>query len=55
MELPDLVLILIGLVIAGAVLVVIAMNRRRTHALRDRFAEEYDRALREYGRGKRRP
>jgi hypothetical protein len=53
MELPDLVLVLIGVAIAGATLVAFAMNRRRDHALRDRFAEEYDRTLREHGRERR--
>ena len=51
MELPDLVLVLIGVVIAAAVFVVVVMQRRREHALRDRFAEEYDRILHEHGRG----
>jgi hypothetical protein len=50
MELPDLVLVLIGVVIAVALFVVIAMDRKREHALRDRFAEEYDRTLHEHGR-----
>ena len=50
MELPDIVLVLIGVVIAVAVFVIVAMNRRRNHALRDRFAEEYDRVLHEHGR-----
>ncbi len=50
MELPDLVLVLIGVVVAVAALVIIALDRRREHALRDRFAEEYDRALHDYGR-----
>lgn len=50
MELPDLVLVLIGVVIATALFVVIAMDREREHPLRDRFAEEYDRTLREHGR-----
>lgn len=50
MELPDLVLILIGVVMAAVALVLVIMNRRRDHALRDRFAEEYDRTLHEYGR-----
>ena len=50
MELPDLVLVLIGVVIAAAALVLIAMHRRRNHVLSDRFAEEYDRALHDYGR-----
>jgi hypothetical protein len=47
MDLPDLVLVLIGVVMAVAAFVIVAMNRRREHALRDRFAEEYDRVLRE--------
>ena len=50
MELPDLVLVLIGVVVAVALFVVIALDRKREHALRDRFAEEYDRLLHEYGR-----
>jgi hypothetical protein len=50
MELPDLVLVLIGVVIATAVFVVVVMSQRREHALRDRFAEEYDRNLHEHGR-----
>ena len=54
MELPDLVLVLIGVVLAAAAFVVVAMSRRRDHALRDRFAEEYDRILHEYGRNHRR-
>jgi hypothetical protein len=53
MELPDLVLVLIGVAMAGAALVAFAMNRRRNHALRDRFAEEYDRTLGEHGRERR--
>ena len=54
MELPDIVLILIGVVVAAAILVIIGMNRRRDHALRDRFAEEYDRVLHDHGRSDRR-
>ena len=54
MELPVLVLVLIGIVIAAAIFVVVVMNRRREHALRDRFAEEYDRVLHEHGREDRR-
>ncbi len=50
MALPDLVLVLIGVVIAATALVLFVTNRRRDHALRDRFAEEYDRTLHEYGR-----
>jgi hypothetical protein len=53
MELPDLVLVLIGVVIAVALFVVITLDRRREHALRDRFAEEYDRVLHEHGRQER--
>lgn len=45
MELPDLILVLIAVVVAVAGLVVVAMHRRREHALRDRFAEEYERML----------
>ena len=54
MDLPDLVLVLIGVVIAAAVLVFLMWQRKRDHALRDRFAEEYDRVLREHGRNTRR-
>jgi len=50
MDLPDLVFVLIGVVLAIAAFVLVAMNRRRDHALRDRFAEEYDRTLHDYGR-----
>jgi protein-S-isoprenylcysteine O-methyltransferase Ste14 len=50
MELPDILLVLIGLVLALAAFVIAMMNRRREHALRDRFTEEYDRALYEDGR-----
>jgi hypothetical protein len=46
MELPDILLVLIGLVMALAAFVIAVMNRRRDHALRDRFAEEQDRVLR---------
>jgi len=45
MELPHLLYILIGVVVAAAVLATLAWNRRRNHALRDRLAEEYARAL----------
>ena len=44
---------LIGVVIATAVFVVFVMSRRREHALRDRFAEEYDRILHVHGRQRR--
>ena len=54
MDIPDIVLLLIGLVIAAVVLVVLAMRERREHALRDRFADEYDRTLHEHGRDRRR-
>ena len=54
MELPDIVLVLIGVVLAAVAFVVVAMSRRRTHALRDRFAEEYDRILHKHGRNNRR-
>ena len=50
MQLPDLVFVLIGVVVAAAVAVFLAMRRHREHALRDRFAEEYDRTLHDYGR-----
>ena len=50
MELPDLVLVLIGVAVAASILVLITMSRRRDHALRDRFEEEYDRILHEHGR-----
>lgn len=55
MDLPDLLLVLIGLAIAGVTFVIVVMHRRREHALRDRFAEEYDRTLHDYGRRDRRP
>ena len=55
MDLPDILLILIAVAIAGAVLVAVAMNRRRDHALRDRFAEEYDRVRHSHARRDRRP
>ena len=45
MELPHLLYLLIGVVIAAAVLTALAWGRRRNHALRDRFAEERDRLL----------
>ena len=48
MELPDLVLVLIGVVTAAVTVVLVVMNRRREHALRERFAEEYDRLLHDY-------
>ena len=54
MGLPDIVLVLIGVVIAIAVFVILAWRQNRTHALRDRFAEEYDRVLHEHGRTARR-
>ena len=50
MELPHLLYILIGVVVAAAVLAALAWGRRRNHALRDRLAEEYDRALHESDR-----
>ena len=40
MELPHLVLVLIGVALAVATFVVFVMNQRREHALRDRFAED---------------
>ncbi|HEY6815343.1 MAG TPA: hypothetical protein VI168_07380 [Croceibacterium sp.] len=45
MELPHLLYLLIGVVVAAAVLAALTWNRRRNHALRDRLAEEYERAL----------
>jgi hypothetical protein len=44
------ILALIAVVIAAAVLIFVAMRRRRTHALQDRFGEEYDRTLHEHGK-----
>ena len=44
---------LIAVVLIAAILIFVAMRQRRTHALRDRFGEEYDRVLHE--RGKRGP
>ena len=55
MELPDLVLVLIGVVVAIAVLIFLAWRRKRDHALRDHFAEDYDRALHGYRRRDGRP
>lgn len=55
MDLPDVLLVLIGVVVAVVAFILIAMNRRRDHALRDRFAEEYDRILHEHGRDDGRP
>ena len=53
MGLPDIVLVLIGVVIAAAVFILVVMHQKRTHALRDRFAEEYDRVLHEHSRNTR--
>jgi hypothetical protein len=39
MDLPDIVILLIGVVLAVAAFVVHAMNRKRDHPLRDRFEE----------------
>ena len=50
MELPAIVLVLIGVAIAVSVLVAVVMSRRREHALRDRLAEEYERVLLEHNR-----
>ncbi|HYD24841.1 MAG TPA: hypothetical protein VEB68_08580 [Croceibacterium sp.] len=50
MDFPDVVLVLIGVVLLAAGFVVAAMNRRRTHALRDRFAEEYQRVMERHRR-----
>ena len=51
MQSTDLaILALIAVVITAAVLVFVAMRRRRTHALQDRFGEEYDRTLHEHGK-----
>jgi hypothetical protein len=47
MDVPDIVLVLIIMVMIGAALIVAAMQRRRNHALRQRFVEEYN--LYEYG------
>ena len=55
MELPHLVLVLIGVALAAAAFVLVVMNQRREHALRDRFAEEYDRVLHDHGRRDGRP
>ena len=41
---------MVVLVGVGVALVVVAMHRRRDHALRDRFAEEYDRVLHEHAK-----
>ena len=39
MDLPDILILLIGVVLAVAAFVVVAMNRKRDHPLRDRFQE----------------
>ena len=48
MELPQILLLLLGVVMTVAAFVIAAMNRRRDHVLRERFAEEYDRLLHDY-------
>ena len=53
MYLPTFLYVLIGVVVVALVLVLLATFRRREHALRDRFAEEYDRTLHDYGRRNR--
>lgn len=45
-----LILVLIGIVLVAAIAIWFAMRQRRTHALRDRFGDEYDRTLHEHGR-----
>ena len=51
MQSSDIViLVLIGLVLIAAILIAVAMRRRRTHILQDRFGDEYDRTLHEHGR-----
>ncbi len=51
MQSTDLaILALIAVVIIAAVLIFVAMRRRHTHALQDRFGEEYDRTLHEHGK-----
>ena len=50
MELPDLVLVLIGLTLAVTVVVLAVANGRRDHALGDRIGEDYDRIPHEFGR-----
>ena len=54
MELPDLVLVLIGLTLAVTLVVLAIANGRRDHALGDRFGEYYDRIAQEFGRKDRR-
>ena len=51
MQSTDLaILALIAVVIVAAVLIFVAMRQRRTHALQDRFGDEYDRTLHEHGK-----
>ena len=51
MQTTDFVILaLIAVVIAAATMIFVAMRRRRTHALQDRFGEEYDRTLHEHGK-----
>ena len=51
MQSSDIViLVLVGLVLLAAILIAVAMRRRRTHILQDRFGDEYDRTLHEHGR-----
>ena len=55
MQSSDIViLVLIGLVLIAAILIAVAMRRRRTHTLQDRFGDEYDRTLHEHFRDGRR-
>ncbi len=46
------VLALIAVVIIAAIMIIVAMRSRRTHALQDRFGEEYDRTLHEHGKSR---
>lgn len=49
---PKIVAIVVIVVIAVLVIAWVALQKRRTEALRRRFGPEYDRSLREHGPGK---
>jgi len=46
------VVALIVVVAVAAIMIFVAMRSRRTHALQDRFGEEYDRTLHEHGKSR---
>jgi hypothetical protein len=51
MQSTDLiVLALIAIVLVAAIMIWVAMRRRQTHTLRERFGDEYDRTLEEKGK-----